>query len=378
MRRIVYIAAIVAQACHAPTLWVGTALAPDSGAALGTAGEGLMEEQPAAAGIGGVGGHITEAVGGNVPVQTPAVDAGQQPTAAGHGGSQRDAGIAEAPPAEEEDAGTDDPPEVLTPSKLPTIEGQCPDMSEPGTYMFSGGGRSLMVDIKIAKGAKAMPAPGGPLILYFHSLGGVSAEVTKAFGQPAIDQVIAQGGVVASFTASTCLRCGLADDVVWYDEDDAVSDQVVACSMQQAHIDPRRIHAIGFSSGALHSTHLALARSSYIASVVSYSGGLPAGPLDVQDPANKVPALLSFGREGIDNAFLDFNIASRDWYRMFAPQGYYVLLCNHQRGHEIPTELVPHALRFFADHPYRVNPEPYLKTVPTTYPSFCKNGPPSP
>jgi predicted esterase len=146
--------------------------------------------------------------------------------------------------------------------------------------------------------------------------------------------------------------------------------------MQQAKIDPRRIHAIGFSSGALHSAHLALARSNYIASIVSYSGGLPAGRLDKQDPANKVPALLSFGREGVDNAFVDFNISSRGWYNMFAPQGYYVLLCNHQRGHEIPTELVPHALRFFTDHPYRVNPEPYLETVPPTYPSFCKNGPP--
>jgi predicted esterase len=188
--------------------------------------------------------------------------------------------------------------------------------------------------------------------------------------------VIAQGGVVASFTASTCLRCGLANDVVWYDEDDAVTDQVVACSLQQAQVDPRRIHAIGFSSGALHSMHLALARSSYIASVVSYSGGVPAGSLEPQDPTNKVPSLLAYGREGVDNAFIDFNISSRDWYNRFASQGYYILLCDHQGGHAIPEEVVPHALRFFLDHPYRVTPEPYRETIPPAYPSFCKNGPP--
>jgi len=378
-QQILYVGLLAAIGCQSPTLWVGTALAPDAGAAPAAAEEGLSEPQPEAAQTGGVGGQLRGGAAGDVPVRTQAAGASgaAQPAAAGRtGNAAPDAGTPDQPLDRDEDAGTA-PPEPPKPAKLPTIEGSCPDMSKPGTYMFSSAsGRSLMVDIMIAQDAKSRPAPGGPLIMYFHSLGGVSGEVTRAFGQAAIDQVIAQGGVVASFTASTCLRCGLADDVVWYEEDDEVGDQVVACSMQHARIDPRRIHAIGFSSGALHSMHLALARSSYIASVVSFSGGRPAGSLVPEDPTNKVPALLAYGREGLDNAFVDFNITSRDWYNMFAPQGYYALLCDHQRGHAIPEELVPHALRFFMDHPYQVSPEPYLRTVPTTYPSFCKNGPP--
>jgi pimeloyl-ACP methyl ester carboxylesterase len=315
-----------------------------------------------------------------VPLQTPPRSAhgSPQPTAA-----EQEAAAA-APDAgsnhdKDDDAGANPtpnaPPELLTPSKLPSIEGRCPDINGPGTYTFTRAGRSLQVDLYLRADARSLPAPGGPLILYFHSLTQSSKEVTAAVGQASIDKVIEQGGVVASFNASTCLRCGLAADVVWYDEDDAVSDQVVACVMQKAQIDTRRIHVIGFSAGALHTMHLALARSNYIASVVSYSGGLPAGPLDQQDPTNKVPALIAYGREGVDIAVVDFNIASRNWYNMFAPQGHYVLLCNHQRGHEIPKELVPQALNFLLDHPYRIHPEPYQPNIPASLSSYCHNRP---
>ncbi|HET8934430.1 MAG TPA: hypothetical protein VFN67_13360 [Polyangiales bacterium] len=277
--------------------------------------------------------------------------------------------------AMDDDAGSGMEPLLLAPTKLPTVDGKCPDMKGNGTHMFSAGGRSLMVDIFMRPDAKSMPAPGGPLVLYFHALDADSKQVTTAVGQAAIDRVVAQGGVVASFNAVPCLRCGLADDVVWYDEDDVVSDQVVACAIEKAQIDTRRIHTVGFSSGALHTMHLALARSNYIASVVSFSGGVPATPNGPRDPTNKVPALLSFGREGVDNAVVDFNVSSHDWYNTYVPQGYYVMMCAHGRGHEIPPVLPDHVLRFLLDHPYRVDPEPYKTMIPSEFPTYCTNSP---
>jgi predicted esterase len=242
-------------------------------------------------------------------------------------------------------------------------------------YTFSAGARSLTARVFLRPDAKSAPAPGGPLVLYLHSAGTDWSQVAMGLGQPAIDRIVAQGGVVAAMNALPCLRCGLADDVVWYDEDDAVFDQVVACAVQQAQIDTRRIHAVGFSAGALRSMHLVLARSDYIASVVSYSGGLPLSRPEPQDPANKAPALLSYGAQGIDNAVVDFNLSSRDWYDTYTPRGYYALLCNHGRGHELPPELTPHALRFLLDHPYRAEPEPYKDAIPTELPSYCANTP---
>lgn len=364
----------------------------DGGA--GVAGAGALAQPPSAARHGGVGGHVAELQGGNVlpPTAAPAAqDAGasqQSRTAAAASGGAPAAAMAKAQatqpgnpnvmPDADDDAGMADKPtapELLKPSKLPAVDGQCPQLNGNGTHVFSVRGRSLMVDIFMRPDAKSMPAPGGPLLMYFHALDADSKEVTEAIGQPAIDAVVAQGGVVASFNAIPCLRCGLADDVVWYDEDDVVSDQVVACAMQQAQIDPRRIHAVGFSSGALHAMHLALARSDYIASVVSFSGGVPATPREAQDPTNKVASLLSYGREGVDNAVVDFNISSHDWYTTYVPQGYYVLMCAHGRGHEIPKDLPAHILRFLLDHPYRVSPEPYTSKIPAELPSYCRNTP---
>lgn len=366
--------------CRTPTLWIGTARSPD------TAGSpGLGGEQLATAGMGGMEGHTN--VGGSVPPSAAgtSADAGPPPAssaAALSGKAKPDAGAAPQMdktrpiiPAADDDAGSGMEPPPPSPTKLPSVDGRCPEMKGNGTHMFSAGGRSLMVDIFMRADAKSMPAPGGPLVLYFHALDANSKQVTAAIGQAAIDNVVAQGGVVASFNAVPCLRCGLADDVVWYDEDDVVSDQVVACAIQNAQIDTRRIHSVGFSSGALHTMHLALARSNYIASVASFSGGVPVTPNGPQDPTNKVAALLAFGREGVDNAVVDFNVSSHDWYNTYIPQGYYVMMCAHGRGHEIPPVLPDHILRFLLDHPYRVDPEPYKTMIPGEFPSYCTNSP---
>lgn len=367
-------------ACSDPTLWIGTAHSE-------VAGQPATESPPWRAADGGA--RSTNQVDTSSPPSaagssaTAAVMTAAASTNAGaHAAVGGSVAQRAASAAMDEDAGP--PPGLgdptrspLVPSRLPRIEGQCPNLNGDGMYTFTAGGRSLLVQIYMRPDAKSMPAPGGPLIMYFHSLGTSASEVTNGFTQASIDQVVAQGGVVAAFNDTPCITCGLPEDVVWYDEDDVVSDQVVACAIEKAQIDTRRIHSVGFSSGALHSMHLALARSSYIASVVSYSGGMPLAVSDPQDPENKVASLLAYGREGVDNAVAaDFNVGSRKWYETYAPKGYYSLLCNHGGGHMIPLDLPAHALRFLLDHPYRVQPEPYLKTVPAEFPSYCRNGPP--
>jgi predicted esterase len=271
------------------------------------------------------------------------------------------------------DAGMEEPRATSTAPmpRLPTPQGACPNLTGSGRYTFRAAGRSLSVQLTMPP--RGGPT-GGPLVLYFHSLGTDASEVTKALGQSAIDAVVAQGGVVASFQNTPCLSCGLPEDVVWYDEDDPVTDQVVACTVAQAHIDARRIHVVGFSSGALHTLHLLLARSDYIASVVAYSGGTISMPPEPQDPTNKVPALLAFGRAGVDSfAGVDFHASSHEWSETYGARGYYTLLCDHDGGHEIPTGLVPHALRFVLDHPLRVQPEPYARELPSEFPAYCRS-----
>jgi hypothetical protein len=266
-------------------------------------------------------------------------------------------------------------PPILRPLALPRAQTPCPALTGHGMYRFGDPvGRNLNVEIYVAPDAKTKPDPGGPLILYWHAVGDDSTEVTLGLGQAAIDKVLAQGGVVAAFNTKLCVNCGFADDAVWYDQDDPVTDHVVACAVEQAKIDVRHIHSIGFSAGALRSLHLALARSNYIASVVSYSGGM-LDDVDALDPDNKVPAILSFGRQGLDTIVLDFTDLSLAWYETNRTRGYYSMLCQHDGAHTIPEDLVPHALQFFVDHPYRVSPEPYSTVIPTDYPAYCSNTP---
>jgi dienelactone hydrolase len=60
---------------------------------------------------------------------------------------------------------------------------------------------------------------------------------------------------------------------VWYTSDGAFADQAVACAIQNKHGDPTHIHTAGYSAGGLQTVWMWYARSGYLASVISYSGG---------------------------------------------------------------------------------------------------------
>jgi predicted esterase len=269
-------------------------------------------------------------------------------------------------------------PATPKPEKLPKASTACPKLTGSGLYTFGDPrARTLSVQIYIAPDARTKPAPGGPLILYWHGIGNDPSEVLAGFGQPAIDAVVERGGVVAAFTAKLCPSCGvLPDDFAWYNEDDKVSDHVVACAIEQASIDTRRIHAVGFSAGGIHTLHLAMSRSNYLASVVAYSGGLTEqNQSERQDPNNHVASLLAFGSVDLDVIVLNFNMLSWQWYDTFHALGWYTLVCPHGGAHAIPDDVAAHAYEFLLDHPYRVDPEPYAQKIPAAFPAYCTGQP---
>lgn len=254
------------------------------------------------------------------------------------------------------------------PTLLPTAT-NCPAFGNGTTVRF---GRMNVVTYMDPQ-AKTKPAPGGPLILYYHATLSSPAEVLLGFGLQNINEVTRMGGVVAAFTSTPCPGCATTDDFYWFVEDNEIQDQVVACAIQQANIDTRHIHALGWSAGALHAVYVGLSRSNYMASVVSYSGGLSPWPLQniAQDPNNHISALLTYG--ATDWVVIDFQAQSRAYYNSFASRGYYTMMCPHGRGHEIDLGVAPQSLRFFMDHPYKVSPEPYAAGVPPVFPGYCRS-----
>ena len=374
-RRILVTLALALGACHNPTLWIGE-LPTDAGKSAEP--PSMPVEEKDASEVAPVAHDASVPTPPDKPEKPPEKPPETVPPMDGPTSApmMRDASVTQ--PVDDNDAGSGFPWETdqPKPTRLPAVRGRCPELSKSGTYTFGDPrSRTLSVDIYILPDAKTRGGPGGPIILYFHAIGSNSKEVVTGFGQTYIDAATMLGGVVASFSAKLCATCGLSEDVQWYPQDDAVSDQVVACAIEQAHIDTRRIHAMGFSAGAMHSLHLALARSDYIASVVSYSGGRLNEPEPSQDPSNHVPVLLSYGRSGLDFAGVDFSMLSLQWYEEFKAKGWYTMLCDHQGGHVIPPDLAEKAVFFLADHSYKFTPEPYEGGVPSYFPDYCSNTP---
>jgi poly(3-hydroxybutyrate) depolymerase len=209
----------------------------------------------------------------------------------------------------------------------------------------------------------------GPLVIYWYATGSSVSEVTRGLGQAAITEITGQGGVVAAMYKTTAQGTTTGNNV-WYTGDFDITDEVVACAITQQHIDPRRIHAIGFSAGGLQSGYMAYARSNYMASVVTYSGGSLTTTL--QDSANPPAAMCQHGDPGSDVVGLDFAMSSASMEADLKKKGGFAIDCNHGGGHMIPTADVASSYRFMKDHPYKLRPEPYAGGIPSGFPSYCK------
>ncbi|MGH7270408.1 MAG: hypothetical protein ACREJ3_08250, partial [Polyangiaceae bacterium] len=143
------------------------------------------------------------------------------------------------------------------------------------------------------------------------------------------------------------------------------------------HIDPRRIHTAGYSAGGLQTVYMWFARSGYLASVISYSGGDDViDKVPLQDPSNAPAAIAAHGAMGSDALGIDFAQASATWESDIKSAGGFSIDCNDGGNHLAFFQtrapgLKPVALKFFDAHPFGVKPEPYT-SLPAGFPSYCK------
>ena len=256
-------------------------------------------------------------------------------------------------------------------SKLPQVQGACPDLRDGATVTVNGIRFRLWVGDAARK---------GPLVFYWHGTGGTGDEaralfgvLTGGLGQPVINEIKAAGGIVAS--ADNTSGQGMPTDYgVWATDDFKAADQIVACAIQKNMIDPGRIHTLGFSAGGLAAGTMYWQRSNYLASVVTYSGGTspwPGNTLD-QDPTNKVPVMAFHGGSG-DWVVLSFADQSKDMARRATAAGKPAFVCNHNGGHMIPAAGPRAAWEFFKAHPYGTNPSPWASgNKPPGVPAFCE------
>ena len=203
----------------------------------------------------------------------------------------------------------------------------------------------------------------GPLVFYWYATGGQPSQASLALGSAGISRIKAAGGVVA---APVHTNSGPFPWLTGGTTDLQLMDKVVACAKAKVGIDSCRIHALGMSAGGLFTTRVSYERSSYVASVATYSGGGTGTP---QDASNKFSAMIFHGGNNDAVFGVDFQAQSIA-YRNDLP-GHFTVLCNHGLGHTIPTAAAPSVVQFFFDHPYKVSPSPWASTFPSGVPSYC-------
>lgn len=260
-------------------------------------------------------------------------------------------------------------PVPTTPSQafLPTATGPCPELAE-GKITVTPDGKARDVEIWMSDAAKTLD---GPLIFYWHGTGSSPIqEPPFGIGNTALQEILAQGGIVAAPHHDPD-----AGTFPWYlvlgeQEDDLrVADEVLACAIEKVGVDLRRIHSMGMSAGALHTTQMAYRRSGYLASVATYSGG-QLSDIPNQDETNLFAAMIMHGGSS-DNVVISFQKASETFHTKLNDLGHFSFLCNHGLGHKIPTDARDSVWRFFQDHPFGTVPSPYKSGLPATFPSYC-------
>lgn len=253
---------------------------------------------------------------------------------------------------------------------IPAPTGTCPTITN-GDVMFAPAGippRMVNIAMNPAK-------TGGPLILYWYATGSNPNEAGYALGATE-QQILGAGGIVATPYADPT-----AGQFEWFIvnmspklDDFILADEIVGCMAQANLIDTTHIHSMGMSAGALQTTAVSFLRSNWVASVATYSGGVPAGysaPAS-QDPANKFAALIFDGGATDDVFNVDFQAASQAYKAMLDADGHYTALCDHNMGHSIPVDAAPSVARFFADNGFGQWPSPYQSSgLPSGFPSYC-------
>jgi predicted esterase len=307
---------------------------------------------------------------------------------AGHSQVDLDAATPHDPGSDDdadEDAGSTAPPvihidyngEFPPAQNLPTPKGECPVfVTGVQDYTFNvQGGRQVLIGVDPSKAPAK--GPGGPLIFYWHGTGSGPTEAGFGLGN-ALNAVVDEGGLVAGFYSTMnypdkgkCDECKTnTGNGVWFIEDFNLADEVLACAIQQLHIDTRRIHAAGMSAGGLQVSAMLYARSNYMASVAPYSGGILT-PWKNQDPTNPVAAMIFHGTYADDVVGLHFYSTSKTLFDDIKKRGGFAVDCNHGGAHIIPADGWLAVWTFFQYHPYKTSPSPWANMLPAGLPAYC-------
>lgn len=259
-------------------------------------------------------------------------------------------------------------PDGPTPA-IPSPTGTCPAIVAGDVTFAPAGMPPRQVTLSLDGGNDTTSS----LILYWHATGSAPLEAGYSLGTT-LGEFTGNGGIVAAPYSDPA-----AGTYEWYlvngsakADDFLLADEIVACLAEAGMIDAGKIHSMGMSAGGLQTTAFSFLRSSYVASVAIYSGGLPPGvEFPDEDPGNPFAALIFFGGASDIYGTFDFAASSHAYYDALLADDRFAALCDHGGGHDIPLDAAPIVVEFFAAHPFGTSPSPYADGLPASFPAYC-------
>jgi hypothetical protein len=259
---------------------------------------------------------------------------------------------------------------------IPTPKGTCPNLAGLSGVDTTIAGQTAYIWSGAAATSGGGFGKGGPIVFYWHGTGSSPIEAATFFGTET-NEVVAAGGLVASFESTVGTGNCTSGTCIFYDGDYNTADEILACAVQQLAIDTSRIVSTGCSAGGLQTGSMLYYRSSYLACAMPNSGGV-VFPGTLQD--SHVPSLIAtHGAPGADVVGVDFSMTSaseemdvKSKAASSMPPGGYVVDCNHGGGHcGAPADDVAAQWKFCKDHPFGISPDPYMGMMPSGSPAYC-------
>lgn len=257
----------------------------------------------------------------------------------------------------------DEGPPPATPA--PPSDGECPDLSETGSSSFSSGGEERDVSIYFPEDRPA----DMPVVFMWHPLGANASQLVSYLDLDELADELGIVVVVPDAMSSNIVEWGFLTDGA---EDLALYDDVRSCLYDELAIDLRRVSSTGMSAGGLWTSFLGIHRGDTLATALIMSGGSEP-VLDYSTPAYPFPAMLMYG--GDDDTWggggfeIDFQTTTLNLSQELADDGHFVVLCNHERGHNFPLDPVDVATTWLMNHSYGA-PSPFIDDL-SSLPDYC-------
>lgn len=279
--------------------------------------------------------------------------------------------------------GTPSPDGGEAPAPLPAPSGECPAFV-PGVNMFSSSGEAR--EVIVVAPSDLQPDEQLPVAFLWHWLGGSADDfVEVADVQNAVDQfrflalvTIDKGDLLFRWPFTT------VDSDARVQEEFVYFDDLLACAAESYPIDNTCVTSVGVSAGALFTSQLGWARSEYLSSIISLSGGTGGLVREWGGAEHILPAMVLWGGPEDFCVAVDFAETSADLESNLEAGGHAVIECEHNCGHAAPpfeapdrdTTVYAAMWRFFLDHPYWLEPgeTPWGGDQPTFAPEWCSVG----